>query len=63
METPFVLLDLAEPVWSETKYRDIADGNRIYVNHFKLSGAWSETKYRDIADGNQTPLSAPPSRG
>ena len=37
---------------SDTKYRDIADGNVIPNTQ---DGAWAklETKYRDIADGNQ----------
>ena len=38
-------------VLSDTKYRDIADGNVIPNTQ---DGAWAklETKYRDIADGN-----------
>ena len=39
-------------VRSDTKYRDIADGNRkespAGIDIFRLS----DTKYRDIADGN-----------
>ena len=41
------------PGASDTKYRDIADGNECsaiqHTKHGKL-----ETKYRDIADGNRS---------
>ena len=36
----------------ETKYRDIADGNRRYVPILLSIRIELETKYRDIADGN-----------
>ena len=38
----------------ETKYRDIADGNREGGSHHLLSRIVLETKYRDIADGNRS---------
>ena len=37
---------------SGTKYRDIADGNRMNLVHQWNSTNKSGTKYRDIADGN-----------
>ena len=39
-------------VWLETKYRDIADGNRATSTAPSRSEVSLETKYRDIADGN-----------
>ena len=41
----------------ETKYRDIADGNRIRRSGLLVADHWLETKYRDIADGNDLMLS------
>ena len=38
----------------ETKYRDIADGNKRSNNNFSFH-LLLETKYRDIADGNNKP--------
>ena len=40
---------------SDTKYRDIADGNKASDSGHRQRLAESDTKYRDIADGN-TPL-------
>ena len=37
---------------SDTKYRDIADGNESAITEFQSSQERSDTKYRDIADGN-----------
>ena len=37
---------------SDTKYRDIADGNRAKSPQVKKTINGSDTKYRDIADGN-----------
>ena len=37
---------------SDTKYRDIADGNRVHLDADGLFDNLSDTKYRDIADGN-----------
>ena len=40
-------------VWVlETKYRDIADGNRRAAAEHPRAFARLETKYRDTADGN-----------
>ena len=39
-------------VGSDTKYRDIADGNSSGVMLPETTFASSDTKYRDIADGN-----------
>ena len=36
----------------ETKYRDIADGNRSFRSFITERIGRSEPKYRDIADGN-----------
>ena len=45
-------LDLMLAKRSDTKYRDIADGNvPIWTTSIKWSFK-SDTKYRDIADGN-----------
>ena len=38
---------------SDTKYRDIADGNSLKTNRTGSSANRSDTKYRDIADGNK----------
>ena len=40
---------------SDTKYRDIADGNLNSLAHAAMLIARSDTKYRDIADGNPVP--------
>mgnify|MGYP000963630372 CR=1 FL=1 len=41
------------PIWrSDTKYRDIADGNFVARGCDLLAIVVSDTKYRDIADGN-----------
>ena len=37
---------------SDTKYRDIADGNFTAEGHPPIVVDVSDTKYRDIADGN-----------
>ena len=37
---------------SDTKYRDIADGNYFRAFLSPLTIRRSDTKYRDIADGN-----------
>ena len=39
-------------VGSDTKYRDIADGNKKTVAGILPWVEKSDTKYRDIADGN-----------
>ena len=41
-------------VGSDTKYRDIADGNDP-DGDIPRALCWSDTKYRDIADGNAMP--------
>ncbi len=38
--------------WSDTKYRDIADGNQDGRDKLPIKSRRSDTKYRDIADGN-----------
>ena len=43
-------------VGSDTKYRDIADGNVCQPSVHSVPTAESDTKYRDIADGNLTLL-------
>ena len=49
-------------VGSDTKYRDIADGNLKpgLIAHDRCGG--SDTKYRDIADGNSTVRTEPSSQ-
>ena len=43
------------PIWrSDTKYRDIADGNCLHECCARVVRQ-SDTKYRDIADGNFVP--------
>ena len=37
---------------SDTKYRDIADGNEMAFCPLSKTSPMSDTKYRDIADGN-----------
>ena len=37
---------------SDTKYRDIADGNHKKPTKGRVYHSPSDTKYRDIADGN-----------
>ena len=56
METGYLVLVPAEPARSDTKYRDIADGNcrRKLLRYLPLL---SDTKYRDIADGNSQGIS------
>ena len=39
-------------VGSDTKYRDIADGNKASKKAPRMVLKSSDTKYRDIADGN-----------
>ena len=41
---------------SDTKYRDIADGNRRHPMSYNRLSTVSDTKYRDIADGNAVRL-------
>ena len=38
---------------SDTKYRDIADGNHKKPTKGRVYHSPSDTKYRDIADGNE----------
>ena len=46
----------ARSLWLlETKYRDIADGNRRCSSASRVAVQGLETKYRDIADGNLKP--------
>ena len=40
-------------VGSDTKYRDIADGNHKKPTKGRVYHSPSDTKYRDIADGNE----------
>ena len=40
-------------VGSDTKYRDIADGNITRSRTESIAHFTSDTKYRDIADGNE----------
>ena len=40
---------------SDTKYRDIADGNYLTMLSANFFATSSDTKYRDIADGNVIP--------
>ena len=49
-----ILLDVFRVVTtlSDTKYRDIADGNFSNAAGFSELQMKSDTKYRDIADGN-----------
>ena len=55
METSLLpSVTLSENVTLETKYRDIADGNRMAGQRISNVGISLETKYRDIADGNGT---------
>ena len=43
-------------VGSDTKYRDIADGNILTLDDIVEGVRKSDTKYRDIADGNKSNL-------
>ena len=40
----------------ETKYRDIADGNKQGTFQAEPGTFWSDTKYRDTADRNTIPF-------
>ena len=55
METRFIsFIAVRLEVTSDTKYRDIADGNDP-DGDIPRALCWSDTKYRDIADGNAMP--------
>ena len=60
METLVKRNDLGHNVrWSDTKYRDIADGNTIPKKILLSPTVRSDTKYRDIADGNESAAALP----
>ena len=48
----FVCFPAIDVLRLETKYRDIADGNKSGLMTRSIACATLETKYRDIADGN-----------
>ena len=55
METGHGFVSYRHPGWSDTKYRDIADGNPVPQLKEKSQHVTLKTKYRDIAATNQLP--------
>ena len=62
METRALFKHVCRLSLSDTKYRDIADGNLVVGAVRGVLPGMSDTKYRDIADGNRLIKSAAPPR-